>query len=191
MKEEDVVCMLKNAGEDPNRSGLKKTPQRAVASWKFLTKGYKEDIKKIVNGAVFAAEFHGVGDNGMVVVKGIDFFSLCEHHLLPFFGKIHVAYIPKKKIIGLSKLPRIVEVFSRRLQVQERLTVQVANAIEKAIKPHGVAVVAEAIHTCMAMRGVQKVNSTTITSCVLGEFRKNPATRNEFLQLINSRKIRE
>lgn len=179
MKEKDVEHLLKNAGENPQRAGLKKTPERFLETWKFLTSGYSLGIEKLVNGAVYPAE-----DNNMVVIKDIDFFSLCEHHLLPFFGKMHIGYIPRKKIIGLSKIPRIVELFSRRLQVQERMTSQIANAIENSIKPAGVAVVADAIHTCMAMRGVQKVNSKTITSCMLGAFKKNPATRNEFLQLI-------
>ena len=180
MKAKDVVCLLEEVGEDPNRSGLKKTPKRVEDSWKFLTKGYRADIKKIINDAVYPSE----GDNSMVVVKDIDFFSMCEHHLLPFFGRVHIAYIPKKKMIGLSKLPRIVEYFSRRFQVQERITTQVAKEIEKAIKPHGVAVVIDATHTCMAMRGVQKVNSKTVTSCVLGQFKKSSSTRNEFMHLI-------
>ncbi|MBI2597922.1 MAG: GTP cyclohydrolase I FolE [Candidatus Diapherotrites archaeon] len=179
MNKKDIERILINIGENPQRAGLKKTPERFLETWKFLTSGYSLEIKKLVNGAVYTAE-----DNNMIVIKDIDFFSLCEHHLLPFFGKMHIGYIPRKKIIGLSKSPRMVEMFSRRLQVQERLIPQVANAIESAIKPDGVAVVADAIHTCMAMRGVQKVNSKTITSCMLGAFKKNPATRNEFLQLI-------
>lgn len=183
MKEKDVECILEGVGENPDRPGLEKTPQRVEKTWKFLTKGYSQNIDEIINGAIFPTE-----DNGMIVVKDIDFFSLCEHHLLPFFGKVHIGYIPKNSIIGLSKLPRIVEVFSRRFQVQERVTSQIADSINKAIAPQGVMVVADAIHTCMAMRGVQKVNSKTITSCVLGEFKRNPATRNEFLQLISMNK---
>ncbi len=183
MKNESVKRFIESIGEDPKRTGLKDTPQRVEKAWEFLTQGYKENLEETVNNALFDAE-----NNNMIVIKDIDFFSLCEHHFLPFFGKMHIGYIPKKTIIGLSKIPRIVDIFARRLQVQERLTNQVAESIEKTIKPHGVAVISEATHTCMAMRGVQKVNSSTVASCIRGQFKKSPATRNEFLQILGMKK---
>ena len=163
----------------PAREGLRRTPERVDASLRFLTRGYHLDIDKIINGAVFDAEY-----DEMVIVKDIEVYSLCEHHMLPFYGKCHIAYLPQTKIIGLSKMPRIVDVFARRLQVQERLTTQVASAIEKYLEPKGVGVVVEAYHLCMMMRGVQKQNSSTITSCMLGRFKSDSKTRSEFLDFI-------
>jgi GTP cyclohydrolase I len=174
-----VERLLVGIGENPEREGLLRTPERVEASLRFLTKGYRLDIEKVVNGALFEATY-----DEMVVVKDIEIYSLCEHHLLPFFGKCHVAYIPSHKIIGLSKMPRIVDVFSRRLQVQERLTTDIANAINKYLEPQGVGVIIEAYHLCMMMRGVQKQNSRTITSCMLGRFKSDPKTRSEFLDFI-------
>ncbi len=171
----EVLDML---GEDVNREGLVHTPERYEKAMRFLTRGYDEKLEEIVNGALY----HVTCDE-MVIVKDIEFFSMCEHHLLPFFGKIHVAYLPKDKVIGLSKIPRIVNMFARRLQLQERLTQQVAEAVETAISPRGVAVMAEARHFCMMMRGVEKQHSGTVTSTMLGEFRRNKATRDEFLAL--------
>jgi GTP cyclohydrolase I len=173
----EVLTML---GEDPAREGLARTPERYEKAMRFLTRGYDESLEQIVNGAMF-----GVQCDEMVIIKDIEFFSMCEHHLLPFFGKIHVAYLPKDKVIGLSKIPRIVNMFARRLQLQERLTQQVAEAVEQAISPRGVAVMAEARHFCMMMRGVQKQHSGTVTSTMLGAFRSNKATRDEFLALVN------
>jgi GTP cyclohydrolase I len=172
----EVLAML---GEDPSREGLLHTPERYEKAMQYLTRGYEESLEQIVNGALFQAE-----SDEMVIVKDIEFFSLCEHHLLPFYGKIHVAYLPKERVIGLSKIPRIVNMFSRRLQLQERLTHQVAEAVESAISPRGVAVMAEARHFCMMMRGVQKQHSGAITSTMLGAFRSNKATRDEFLALV-------
>jgi GTP cyclohydrolase I len=174
-----VRQLLAGLGEDPSRDGLKKTPERVERSLRFLTQGYGEDPEALLNGALFDVHY-----DEMVVVKDIDLFSLCEHHLLPFYGKAHVAYIPKGKVIGLSKVPRLVDMFARRLQVQERLTVQVAETIQEKIQPRGVAVVIEAVHFCMMMRGVQKQNSVAVTSCMLGSFRDQIQTRNEFLALI-------
>ncbi len=173
--------MLIELGEDPSREGLKKTPERVAKSLKFLTGGYEVNIDELINDALFT-----VPTDEMVIVKDIDLFSLCEHHLLPFYGKCQVAYLPDEKIVGLSKIPRIVDVFSRRLQVQERLTLQIAECINKILKPKGVAVVIEALHLCMCMRGVEKQNSYTITSSMLGTFKTNPSTRSEFLSLIRS-----
>jgi GTP cyclohydrolase I len=169
-------------GEDPEREGLLKTPQRVEKAYEFLTKGYNEDIHKIVNGALFENI-----NNEMVIVKDIEFYSLCEHHLLPFFGKCHIAYIPDKKIIGLSKLARITDHFARRLQVQERLTTQIAQSIEEILQPIGVGVVMEAQHLCMMMRGVQKQNSYATTSALRGIFKSDSRTRNEFLNLIGKK----
>lgn len=171
--------LLTQLGENPSREGLLKTPARVAEALKFLTKGYSEDAKKLLNGAVFKEPY-----SEMVIVKDIDFFSLCEHHLLPFYGKIHVAYIPNGKIVGLSKIPRLVEMFSRRLQVQERLTQEVAQTIYDALRPDGVGVVCEARHMCMMMRGVEKQNSLATTSAMLGVFRDDNKTRSEFLTLI-------
>jgi len=174
--------LLSQLGEDPNREGLVNTPKRVEKALKFLTSGYQADINEVLNGALFTVDY-----NEMVIVKDIDFYSLCEHHLLPFFGKCHVAYIPTNKVIGLSKIPRLVDVFSRRLQVQERLTNQIANTIRDTIQPMGVAVVMEATHLCMSMRGVEKQNSFAVTSAMLGTFRSDPRTRSEFLELIKLR----
>jgi len=171
--------LIEEIGEDPNREGLRDTPKRASKAFKFLTKGYQDDIKKIVNNAVFASDA-----SDMVVVKNIELYSMCEHHLLPFFGKCHVGYIPNGKVLGISKVARIVDIFGRRLQIQENLTKQIAETIQKYTDAHGVAVVIEAQHLCMMMRGVEKQNSEMITSCVLGELHDDPATRAEFFALI-------
>src|SRR5882762_9440405 len=176
-----VKNILIHLGEDPYREGLAKTPLRMAKSLRELTAGYHVDIDRLINGALFEVPY-----NEMVVVKDIDFYSLCEHHLLPFFGKCHIAYIPDGKVIGLSKIPRIVEVFSRRLQVQERLTSQIAEIIQTKINPLGVAVVMEGRHLCMEMRGAQSKNSPTVTSAMVGAFRRDPRTRDEFLRLIQS-----
>ena len=175
-----VRHLLAALGEDPDREGLRETPRRVDKSLRFLTSGYQADIDAIVNGALFTVEY-----NEMVMVRDIDLYSLCEHHLLPFFGKCHVAYIPDGRVIGLSKIPRIVDVFARRLQVQERLTTQIAETLEAKLQPLGVAVVIEATHLCMAMRGVEKQNSVTVTSAMRGVFHRDPRTRAEFLELIH------
>lgn len=180
--EEAVRQTLTLIGEDPDREGLQRTPNRVAKAWEFLTKGYHQDVKSVLNKAVFTEKY-----NEMVIVKDIDFFSLCEHHLLPFFGKAHIAYIPNGKIIGLSKLPRIVDIFSRRLQVQERMTQQIADTLYEVLEPDGVAVVIEARHLCMMMRGVEKQHSVATTSAMLGSFREDERTRNEFLNLISSK----
>ena len=177
-----IKQLLAELGEDPTREGLVNTPKRVEKALKFLTSGYDANIDEVLNGALFTVDY-----NEMVIVKDVDFYSLCEHHLLPFFGKCHVAYIPTTKVIGLSKIPRLVDVFSRRLQVQERLTNQIANTILDTIQPMGVAVVMEATHLCMSMRGVEKQNSVAVTSAMLGTFRSNPKTRSEFLELIKLR----
>ena len=180
---QDIIRqLLAELGEDPTREGLLNTPKRVEKALKFLTSGYDANIGEVLNGALFTVDY-----NEMVIVKDIDFYSLCEHHLLPFFGKCHVAYIPTTKVIGLSKIPRLVDVFARRLQVQERLTNQIANIILDTIKPMGVAVVMEASHLCMSMRGVEKQNSFAVTSAMLGTFRSDPRTRSEFLELIKLR----
>src|SRR5580658_2286498 len=166
-------------GEDPSREGLARTPERYEKALRFITSGYQTNLQDIVNGALFEVKC-----DEMVIVKDIEFFSMCEHHMLPFFGKIHVAYLPKDRVIGLSKIPRIVDMFARRLQVQERLTQQVAEAVADVISPRGVGVLCEARHFCMMMRGVEKQHSGTITSTMLGSFRKNKATRDEFLSLV-------
>ncbi|HJM82528.1 MAG TPA: GTP cyclohydrolase I FolE [Nitrospinota bacterium] len=171
--------LIETIGENPDREGLIKTPERMERSLTFLTSGYHMDPKKIINGAVYTEE-----SSDMVIIRDIDLFSLCEHHMLPFYGKAHIAYIPDGKVIGLSKIPRLLEVFARRLQVQERLTNQIANTIQELIQPKGVAVVIEALHLCMAMRGVEKQNATTITSAMVGGFKLDPRTRQEFLSLI-------
>ena len=173
--------LIARLGEDPERDGLLKTPSRTAQAMTFLTKGYREDPEKILRGALFDVDY-----DEMVIVRDIEVFSLCEHHMLPFFGKVHVAYIPKGKVIGLSKIPRLVEVFARRLQVQERLTRQIADSIQDAIDPQGVGVVIEARHLCMMMRGVEKQHSSTVTSAMLGVF-QNQNTRGEFLSLVQAR----
>ena len=172
--------LLKELGEDPYREGLRQTPERMAKALRYLTSGYRKDLSEVVNGAVFSEKYEE-----MVLVKDIDIFSLCEHHLLPFFGKCHVAYVPKAKILGLSKIVRLVEMYSRRLQVQERLTQQIARTLRQAVQPRGVGVVIEAYHFCMMMRGVEKHNAKVVTSAMLGVFDKEPATRNEFVQLAN------
>ena len=180
--QENIRQLLEALGEDPNRDGLRQTPRRVEQSLRFLTSGYEVDIDTVLNNALFDVEY-----SEMVIVRDIDFYSLCEHHLLPFFGRCHVAYLPNSKVIGLSKLPRVVDVFARRLQVQERLTSQIAETIREKINPLGVAVVMEATHLCMSMRGVAKQNSVTITSAMLGVFREDARTRHEFLELIRHR----
>ena len=177
--EEAVRTLLRELGEDPDREGILKSPQRVARSLRFLTRGYHEDVDKVINGALYSVAY-----DEMVIVKDIEVFSLCEHHLLPFFGRCHVAYVPNQKVIGLSKIPRLVDVFARRLQVQERLTVQIAEAIMSKIKPQGVGVIIEAQHLCMIMRGVEKQNSVAVTSHMLGVFRDCEMTRAEFLRLV-------
>ena len=177
-----VKELLLTLGEDPKRQGLRKTPERVAASLQHLTCGYDQNARDIINSAVFDEDY-----DEMVVMKDLDMYSLCEHHLLPFYGKCHVAYIPKGKIIGLSKIPRIVDIFSHRLQVQERLTQQIANCLEEALQPLGVAVIIEAVHLCMAMRGVEKQNATCVTSTMLGAFRTDRSTRMEFMNLLNKK----
>ena len=177
-----VRRLLSELGEDPDREGLARTPRRVEKALKFLTSGYAANIDEVLNEALFTVDY-----SEMVIVKDIDFYSLCEHHLLPFFGKCHVAYIPSNRVIGLSKIPRLVDVFSRRLQIQERLTNQIADTIREKISPLGVAVVVEATHLCMSMRGVEKQNSFAVTSAMIGAFRTNARTRMEFLELIKLR----
>jgi GTP cyclohydrolase IA len=177
-----VRRLLAELGEDPDREGLVRTPQRVEKALRFLTGGYSANIDEVLNDALFTVDY-----SEMVIVKDIDFYSLCEHHLLPFFGKCHIAYIPANRVIGLSKIPRLVDVFSRRLQIQERLTNQIAGTIREKISPLGVAVVVEATHLCMSMRGVEKQNSFAVTSAMLGAFRSNARTRMEFLELIKLR----
>ena len=180
--EELLREMLVRLGEDPAREGLVRTPSRVHRAFEFLTKGYKEDPDALLKKALFTVTY-----DEMVIVKDVEMFSLCEHHLLPFFGKVHVAYIPNGKVIGLSKIPRLIEIFSRRLQIQERLTTQIAETIQKAIEPQGVGVVIEARHLCMMMRGVEKQHSAAVTSSMLGSFRQEQETRTEFLSLIRNR----
>jgi GTP cyclohydrolase I len=174
--------MLRELGEDPGRDGLARTPSRVARSLRYLTSGYRQDLDKILNGALFPVAY-----DEMVIVKDIEVFSLCEHHLLPFFGRCHVAYIPNQKVIGLSKIPRVVDVFAKRLQIQERLTVQIAEALMERIKPQGVGVIIEAKHLCMIMRGVEKQNSVAVTSHMMGVFRDCELTRAEFLRLVRER----
>ena len=180
--EELVRQMLPYLGEDSQREGLQRTPERVAKALQFLTSGYDADIPRLINQALYTVKY-----DEMVIVKDIEFFSLCEHHLLPFFGKIHVAYLPKDKVLGLSKIPRIVDAFARRLQIQERLTQQIAQTIHDAIEPQGVGVICEARHFCMMMRGVEKQHSGAMTSAMLGAFRDRKETRDEFLSLVNHR----
>jgi GTP cyclohydrolase IA len=177
-----ITRLLVELGEDPSREGLARTPKRVEKALRFLTSGYDADVDEVLNGALFTVDY-----SEMVIVRDIDFYSLCEHHLLPFFGKCHVAYIPNGRVIGLSKIPRLVEIFARRLQLQERMTNQIAETIRTKINPVGVAVVCEGTHLCMSMRGVEKQNSYTITSAMLGAFRDNARTRMEFLELLKQR----
>lgn len=177
-----VRKMISIIGEDPNREGLRKTPERFEKALKFLTSGYHQNVDHVLNGATFSVAY-----DEMVIVKDIEFFSLCEHHLLPFFGKCHVAYLPNKKVIGLSKVARLVNMFARRLQIQERLTSQIAHAIEEKLSPEGVGVIIEARHLCMQMRGVEKQHGQAVTSAMLGCFRHNKETRDEFLSLVKDR----
>jgi GTP cyclohydrolase I len=179
---ESIRAILAEIGEDPHREGLQKTPERVEKALRFLTKGYGQDPQALLNNALFTVSY-----DEMVIIRDIDVFSLCEHHLLPFYGRAHVAYLPNGKVVGLSKIPRLVDMFARRLQVQERLTVQIAEAIEETVKPRGVGVVIEAMHFCMMMRGVEKQNSVAVTSCMLGVFREQLMTRQEFLTLIKAR----
>jgi GTP cyclohydrolase I len=180
---EDLVReMIVRLGEDPTREGLANTPKRVRKAMQFLTKGYTEDADAMLKGALFTVSY-----DEMVIVKDVEMFSLCEHHMLPFFGKVHVAYIPNGRVIGLSKIPRLIEIFSRRLQIQERLTTQIAETIQRVIEPQGVGVVIEARHLCMMMRGVEKQHSAAVTSSMLGSFRNNEETRSEFLSLIRQR----
>ena len=180
---EDLVReMIVRLGEDPTREGLTRTPNRVHRAYEYLVKGYKEDPEALLKKALFTVTY-----DEMVIVKDVEMFSLCEHHMLPFFGKVHVAYIPNGKVIGLSKIPRLIEIFSRRLQIQERLTTQIAETIQKAIEPQGVGVVVEARHLCMMMRGVEKQHSAAVTSSMLGCFRDEQETRTEFLSLIRNR----
>lgn len=180
--EESIKNILSLVGEDANREGLLKTPNRVYKSFKFMTSGYKQDPKEILNDALFKSS-----NNEMVLIKNIEFYSLCEHHLLPIIGRAHVAYIPDGKVVGLSKIPRMVNVYARRLQIQEQLTEQIAGALQEVIKPKGVGVVLQARHMCVEMRGVEKINSTTTTSALRGLFIKNADTRKEFFSLINAR----
>ena len=181
MIEKLIEQLLKELGQDVSREGLAKTPERVAQALRYLTSGYDKDVKDVLNDAMFVEDY-----DEMVIVKDIDFFSMCEHHVLPFLGKAHVAYMPRKKIVGLSKIPRLVEMYSRRLQVQERLTTQIATTLDEALQPRGVAVVMEAIHMCMLMRGVEKQNSKAVTSAMLGAFRDRPETRAEFMELIKA-----
>ena len=183
--EDAVRLILRHIGEDPEREGLKLTPTRVMHALDFLTRGYKEDPKVAINGAVFSEEEY----QEIILCKDLDFYSMCEHHLLPFFGKAHLAYLPNRRIIGLSKLARLVEIYARRLQVQERLTTQIAHTLMEEIEPLGVAVVLEAEHLCMRMRGVEKQNSYVTTSAMLGVFRTNTETRQEFMQLLRNERL--
>ena len=181
-----MTQLLVEVGEDPDRNGLLNTPKRVAKAMRFMTQGYRQDIDHLLNGALFPIEY-----DEMVIVKDIDFFSMCEHHLLPFFGKCHVGYLPNKKVVGLSKIPRVVDAFSRRLQVQERLTVQIAETLKRKLNAHGVAVVMEARHLCMMMRGVEKQNTVAVSSSMLGVFRTQQQTREEFLKLIRGSSVRD
>lgn len=182
--EAHVRDVLRDLGEDPNREGLLKTPHRVAKAWRELTSGYRVDVDALINGALFTESY-----NEMVLVRDISFYSMCEHHMLPFFGRAHVAYLPDKKIVGLSKLPKLVEIFARRLQVQERMTLQIAETLKEKLNPKGVAVVLEARHLCMEMRGAESHHSPTTTSCMLGLFQRDARTRKEFLELVHSRPV--
>lgn len=182
--EQGIKNLLEEVGEDPNREGLKRTPHRVAKAYEFLTQGYKKNVKAVLNGAIFNEKY-----DEMVMVKDIDFYSMCEHHLLPFFGKVHIAYIPDGKIVGLSKIPRVVDIFAQRLQVQERMTQEIADTLDQFLTPRGVGVVVEAYHICMMMRGVQKQNSITTTSAMHGIFKEDARTRTEFLNLISLKRI--
>jgi len=178
-----ITALLKELGEDPGRDGLERTPLRVAQSMRFFTSGYAQDPAQVLNGALFEVTY-----DEMVLVKDVEFYSLCEHHMLPFFGRVHVAYIPNGKVLGLSKIPRLVEVYARRLQVQERLTTDIAGTLETLLEPKGVAVVVEAIHLCMMMRGVQQQNASATTSSIRGEFERDPKTRAEFMDLLRRRR---
>ena len=178
-----VEALLKEIGEDPGREGLVRTPMRVAKAMRFFTEGYDQDPREIMNDALFDVAY-----DEMVIVKDINFYSLCEHHLLPFFGRAHVAYVPNGRVVGLSKIPRLVEMFAKRLQVQERLTMQIAETLESVLEPKGVAVVIESIHLCMMMRGVESPNASAITSSIRGEFERDEKTRSEFMQLIRHRR---
>ncbi len=180
--QELITRLLEALGEDPAREGLARTPERVARSFQYLTSGYRSNVDEVINGALFSVDY-----NEMVIVRDIDFYSLCEHHLLPFFGKCHVAYVPDGRVIGLSKIPRLVDMFARRLQVQERMTSQIAETIRDIVQPLGVGVVCEGTHLCMAMRGVEKQQSVTTTSAMLGSFQHDARTRSEFLQLVKPR----
>lgn len=180
--QEAVRTIIRELGEDPKREGILKSPERVAKALRYLTSGYHQDVDKVLNGALYSVAY-----DEMVIVKDIEVFSLCEHHLLPFFGRCHVAYLPNQKVIGLSKIPRLVDVFARRLQVQERLTTQIAEALMDKIKPQGVGVIVEAKHLCMVMRGVEKQNSVAVTSHMMGVFRDCEVTRSEFLRLVRDR----
>jgi GTP cyclohydrolase I len=182
--ETQVKNILEEIGEDPEREGLLKTPHRVAKAYEFLTRGYRQDIQSVINGAIFEEKY-----DEMVIVKDIDFFSMCEHHILPFFGKVHIAYIPNGKIVGLSKIPRIVDIFARRLQVQERMTQEIADTLDQYLQPKGVGVVSEARHMCMMMRGVEKQNSIATASAMHGIFKEDARTRGEFLNLITTNKL--
>ncbi|MEW6703077.1 MAG: GTP cyclohydrolase I FolE [Bacteroidota bacterium] len=182
--EQGIKNLLEEVGEDPNREGLKRTPHRVAKAYEFLTQGYKKNVKDVLNGAIFNEKY-----DEMVMVKDIDFYSMCEHHLLPFFGKVHIAYIPDGKIVGLSKIPRVVDIFAQRLQVQERMTQEISDTLDQFLTPRGVGVVIEAYHICMMMRGVQKQNSITTTSAMHGIFKEDARTRTEFLNLISLKRI--
>ncbi len=178
--------VLRQLGEDPKREGLLKTPERVEKALRFLTSGYQKDLRQVVNGAMFS-----VKDDEMVIVKDIEFFSMCEHHMLPFFGKVHVAYLPKQRVVGLSKIPRIVDMFARRLQLQERMTQEIAQSLQDVLDPLGVGVVCEARHFCMMMRGVEKQHSGAVTSAMLGAFRSHKETRDEFLSLLRQNAMQQ
>ncbi|MFP8879283.1 MAG: GTP cyclohydrolase I FolE [Myxococcota bacterium] len=178
-----ITRLLKELGEEPGRSGLERTPLRVAQSMRFFTSGYAQDPVQVLNGALFEVSY-----DEMVLVKDVEFYSLCEHHMLPFFGRVHVAYIPNGRVLGLSKIPRLIEIFARRLQVQERLTTDIAQTLEELLEPKGVAVVIDSIHLCMMMRGVQQQNASATTSSIRGEFERNPKTRAEFMDLLRRRR---